>query len=256
MPHVLIIESNPAERSAGLRRMAGTDYGTLYGEALKACRGDLTTAVCAPYDGEALPDLAGFDGVAFTGSGVDWSTEDARADPLAAAMRAAFAAGLPTVGSCNGMQLAASVLGGQCGASPNGVEQGLARQITLTAAGKAHPMMEGRRDGYAACCIHRDEVTRLPDGAVLLASNAHSPVQAFAYERDGVDFWGVQYHPEMSLAFIAALLSGIGRLSNAEAAAVRAADRDAEAAARQGARRADLAPGMLRLELLNWIRRL
>ena len=256
LPHVLIIESNPAERSAGLRRMTGTDYGTLYGDVLKACRGEITTQVCAPYDGDALPDLAGFDAVAFTGSGVDWSTEDARVAPLADAMRVVFAAGLPTFGSCNGMQLAASVLGGRCEASPNGLEQGLARQIALTDAGKSHPMMAGRQDGFAACCIHRDEVSRLPEGAALLATNAHSAVQAFAYERQGVRFWGVQYHPEMSLAFIADLLAGIGRIDKVEAKSLAAADQSAEAAEQQGARPGDLAPDMLRRELLNWARSL
>jgi GMP synthase (glutamine-hydrolysing) len=256
MPHVLIIESNPSDLSAGLRRMTGTDYGTLYGDALTACRGDIATAVCAPYDGAALPDLGAFDGVAFTGSGVDWNTQDARAEPLAAAMRAVFASGLPCFGSCNGMQLAASLLGGRCEASPNGMEQGLAREITLTEAGEAHPMMAGRQDGYAACCIHRDEVTRLPEGAVLLATNAHSPVQAFACERNGVRFWGTQYHPEMSLPFIASLLAGLRRISESESAALAAADRDAATAARQGARRDDLAPEMLRRELHNWARHL
>ena len=68
--------------------------------------------VISPYDGDETPDLSGFDGIAFTGSSVEWNTDDERAAPLAAVMRAGFAAGLPTIGSCNGMQLAASVLGG------------------------------------------------------------------------------------------------------------------------------------------------
>ena len=104
-------------------------------------------------------------------------------------MRKVFEAGLPTLGSCNGMQLAASVLGGQSSASPNGREDGLARDVTLTEAGRAHPFMAGRIDGYAAPCVHRDEVSRLPDGAVVLATNNHSEVQAFAYENDGIRFW-------------------------------------------------------------------
>lgn len=68
--------------------------------------------VIRPYDGDGTPDLLGFDGIVFTGSSVGWNTDDTRAAPLAAVMRDGFAAGVPTLGSCNGMQLAASVLGG------------------------------------------------------------------------------------------------------------------------------------------------
>lgn len=247
MPHVLIIESNPADLSAGLKRMTGATYGETYAHALQACRGDIRTSLCAPYDGEALPDLTGMDAVAFTGSGVSWSTQDPRVEPLARAMRDVFAAGLPVVGSCNGMQLAASLLGGRCEASPKGNEEGLARDIRLTEAGRVHPLMAGRRDGFAAPCIHRDEVTVLPQGAVLLAGNAHSPVQAFAYEQGGIRFWGMQYHPEMSLAFIADLLAGLGRIDLQDAQALR--DARAEPCTLLAA---DLAPEMLRCELRNW----
>jgi GMP synthase (glutamine-hydrolysing) len=247
MPHVLIIESNPAGLSAGLKRMTGATYGETYAAVLQACRSDIRATVCAPYDGEALPDLTSVDAVAFTGSGVSWSTQDPRVEPLAQAMRDVFAAGLPVVGSCNGMQLAASLLGGRCEASPHGNEEGLARDIRLTEAGRVHPLMAGRRDGFAAPCIHRDEVTTLPEGAVLLAGNAHSPVQAFAYEQGGIRFWGMQYHPEMSLSFIADLLAGLGRIEAPEAQALR----DAHAAP-CSLNAEDLAPQMLRCELRNW----
>ena len=58
-------------------------------------------------------------------------------------------------------------------------------------------MLAGRPIEYAAPCIHRDEVAQLPKDAVLLAGNAHSPVQAFVVETDTVTFWGTQYHPEL-----------------------------------------------------------
>ena len=103
-------------------------------------------------------------------------------------MRDGFAVGLPTIGSCNGMQLAASVLGGSSTASPNGREDGLSGDIRLTNAGRNHVMMAGREDGYAVPCTHRDEVVRLPEVGVRLAGNGHSAVQAFAIDCDGIDF--------------------------------------------------------------------
>lgn len=242
MPHILVIESNPRPVCDRIAAAAGSDFGTLYARVLTALRGDVTTHVTAPYDGETVTNLADFDGVAFTGSSVEWNTDDERAAPLADLMRQAFAAGLPVIGSCNGMQLAASVLGGSTGESPQGREDGLARDIHLTEKGSVHPMMVGRDAGYSAPCTHRDEVVRLPDGAVRLAGNAHSHVQAFACETGGISFWGMQYHPEFEPAYLARYLKASGKGSDAELAALAIPETAAAAAMRT-------------TELRNWLAR-
>jgi GMP synthase (glutamine-hydrolysing) len=43
-------------------------------------------------------------------------------------------------------------------------------------------------------------VTRLPEGATLLASNAHSEIQAAVIPLGRSEVWAVQYHPEFDLA--------------------------------------------------------
>ena len=53
---------------------------------------------------------------------------------------------------------------------------------------------------FDAPCIHYDEVTRLPDSATLLASNAHSLVQAAIVPVGRSEVWAVQYHPEFDIA--------------------------------------------------------
>ncbi|MDB2458797.1 gamma-glutamyl-gamma-aminobutyrate hydrolase family protein, partial [Planktomarina temperata] len=145
---------------------------------------------------------------------------------------------VPIWGSCNGMQLAAFMLGGICAASPRGDEEGLAEAITLTDIGREHPMMQGRASQFGVPCVHRDEVQRLPNGAVLLAGNAHSPVQAFAYETADISFWGTQYHPEFSRADVATWLADRGKSLP-----------DSEEQDGQG----DLALATRTLELQNWL---
>ena len=256
MTHILIIESNPAAESARLQELGGASCGELYAAALTSLRSDLKTTIIAPYDGDDVDDLSLFDGVAFTGSSVEWNTDDVRAEPLAAVMRRCFEAGLPVIGSCNGMQLAASILGGSTAESPNGREDGLAGNIKLTDAGKTHPMMAGREDGYAVPCTHRDEVVRLPDSAVLLAGNNHSAVQAFAIEQDGIDFWGMQYHPEFDVGFVGRYLSGSGRLTDPVAADLEVADQDAAAADRLDTTPEAQKLGVRATELRNWLDRI
>lgn len=253
MPQILIIDSNPAAENAPFVAHQGMTIGQNYAAALNACQEGLDITIIAPYDGDPLPPLEAYDGVVFTGSSVAWNTDDARAAPLAEAMRRVFDAGLPTLGSCNGMQLAASVLGGSSEASPNGREDGLAKGITLTEAGRTHPFMAGREDGFAAPSVHRDEVRQMPDGAVLLAGNAHSGVQAMAYERDGVRFWGVQYHPEIDPANLGPSMVRMGWMEPQAARDLEVSADDPRAAERLGIRPEDMTPEVRLTELRNWL---
>jgi GMP synthase (glutamine-hydrolysing) len=102
------------------------------------------------------------------------------------------------LGACWGIQTAAVVLGGKVAANPRGSEVGLAR-IELTPEGAAHPVFAGSPRRFASPTWHRDHVTDLPPGAVLLATSEVSPVQALAVHSGGVDFTGFQYHPEAEL---------------------------------------------------------
>lgn len=253
MSRIVVVDSDPAEVNERKRRLYGESTGEAYAAALKEVDSGCDIQIVCPYDGEGLPDLADIDGVAFTGSAVDWNTDDVRAEPLAEAMRAVFDAGVPAFGSCNGMQLAASVLGGTSQASPNGREDGLAKNIRFTDAGRNHPMLKGRLDGFAVPCVHRDEVVKLPEGAVVLAGNDHSAVQAMEYAKDGVCFWGVQYHPEYTLDFIGKRVLDWGRLHEDIAVDLQVADQKPDAAARLGVRFADMQPAVRMTELRNWL---
>lgn len=252
MTHILILEGNtPDICAAGNRGAAGFEA------TIGALDASIRCTVLNPYDGAlAVNALDGMAGVIFTGSGTAWSTDAPEAAPQRAAMEQVFKSGLPVWGSCNGMQLAACVLGGAVGASPNGLEVGLARDLQLTDAGKTHPMCAGRSTSFAVPCVHRDEVTALPKGATLLITNTHSPIQGFAYEQGGVSFWGVQYHPELTPARIADYLSqrdGIFTEKKYMIDDLLAAETNADAAARLGA---DLSQTQLQPrsnELANWL---
>lgn len=255
MPNILVVDSDSPNKNAEYIAAGEPTTGNQYAYVLKRIRADVITTVIEPYEGDEIPDLSTFDGVVFTGSGVAWNTDDPRAEPLAAVMRATFKAGRPAIGSCNGMQLAASVLGGSTGESPNGREDGIAKGIHMTKAGKGHPMLAGRVDGYGVPCVHRDEVLQLPEGAVLLATNDHSEVQAFAYEKDGVDFWGMQYHPELSCETVANGMERWGRSTPEYLNNLRVAATDADAAKAVGTTPEEQTFETRTLELRNWLDR-
>ncbi|MEH6359914.1 MAG: type 1 glutamine amidotransferase [Amylibacter sp.] len=254
---ILILESNTPQMVDADRARGQAISADHYMAALKANAPDLQIRVVEPYRKPLTPaDLDGADGVVFTGSGVNWSTDAPEAAALRGAGEMVFNTGLPTIGSCNGLQLAATLLGGEVGASPKGMEIGLARDIELTAEGRLHPMMQGRRDEFCVPCVHRDEVQRLPDGAVLIAGNAHSPVQAMTYHANGVDFWGMQYHPELPTVAIADYVQDRDSLfaKGANLAAdLRVAGTDMSAAMRLGCTPDDLREPVRTTELANWL---
>jgi GMP synthase (glutamine-hydrolysing) len=96
-----------------------------------------------------------------------------------------------------------TVAGGRVRPNPLGREFGFARRVTLTEAGRAHPMFGGKPPVFEAVTVHRDDIAQLPAGAVELASSDMGLQAVEVHHGRGV-FWGVQYHPEYSYAEFAA----------------------------------------------------
>jgi GMP synthase (glutamine-hydrolysing) len=160
-------------------------------------------------DGEQFPQgmgLGDFDGVVISGSPLNVYSGEARVASQIDLARAIFHAGIPSFGSCWGLQVMTTALGGSVRLNPNGREFGIARAITLTEAGRGHPLFSGKASCFDALCTHEDEVETLPHGSHVLAGNSVSGVQAATIAEGRKVFWGVQYHPEFDFDVIAALL--------------------------------------------------
>lgn len=237
-PRILIAEGNVRENRAHLARH-GTDGGSeSYADAIRLFAPEAQIDIVYPAD--AAPELpagmsiGGYDGVVIGGSGLhayDAAPEVTRQVEFA---RAAFAARVPFLGSCWGLQVAAVASGGAVAKSPRGREVGIARKLRPTPAGRGHPLYQGRPDTFDCCAIHFDEVTHLPPGGITLAANHHSAIQAAVIPHAGGEFWGVQYHPEFDLRHMARLMSAyaeamIGQGFYADRAALEAHTADWEA---------------------------
>ena len=118
-------------------------------------------------------------------------------------MVAVFASGVPSFGSCAGLQIAAVAAGGTVKPRPEEMEAGFARNVVATEAGRAHPLLRGRPDAWDAPAMHATVVDRLPPGATVLARAKGTPVEAAEIRSGPGTFWGVQYHPEIPPAEIA-----------------------------------------------------
>lgn len=156
----------------------------------------------APAQVPALPAFGGFDGVIVTGSPLSVTEPTPWMEALAARMGEHAAAGGALLGVCFGHQLLCHGRGARVVRNPNGREIGTIR-VTLTAEGRADPLFEGLPSTLTVNATHVDHAGRLPDGATLLADNAHTPVQAV---RLGPRARSVQFHPEITAPGMRALI--------------------------------------------------
>ena len=228
--HFLVIDGYRRDGREGLTAAGATTAGRLYERMLLGCHPDASVDILYPADpGSALPrgaSLAGYDGIAWTGSSLTvYDGDDPAVRPQIEFARAAFDAGVPSFGSCWAAQIAVVAAGGRCAANPRGREMGIARKIALTDDGRAHPLYIGKPRVFDAFISHEDEITHLPSGALSLAGNAFSGVQAVCVTHRRGTFWAVQYHPEYDLHELARLtyarkerLTGMGFFADLDAA--------------------------------------
>jgi GMP synthase-like glutamine amidotransferase len=188
----LVIENDPSD---DLRRL---------GDWL--AEGGLELTVLRPHAGDELPDsldgylaliVLGGDQNAFPDTsgvpGAPWFPA------LEGLLRKAVRFRVPTLGVCLGGQLLARAHGGTVKRSTAGPEIGPGLVAKRDAADndplfKWVPLLPDVQQW------HRDEITELPAGAVLLAASSRYPHQAF---RIGDRAWGLQFHIECDADMIA-----------------------------------------------------
>lgn len=97
--------------------------------------------------------------------------------------------------TCYGIGIATRVLGGEVSrAHP---EDTGPTTVQLTDDGQSDPLFAGLAHRFSALTAHKEGSAVVPPGAVLLATNAACPVQAY---RAGDRLYATQFHPEPTAA--------------------------------------------------------
>jgi GMP synthase (glutamine-hydrolysing) len=222
---LLVVEGNTEETRQERESFGILPYYKIFQKLLYSLEPSASVDVVFPADGNKelihSADLKKYHGILWTGSALsvlDNSPSITRQFNFA---EDAFKSGVPIYGSCWALQLASVVSGGKVAPSKNGLEFGIAEKIEITEEGRKSPYFKNRNNNYKALSIHFDEITELPDNAIVLAGNDHSRVQAMTINYKNSQFFGVQYHPEfrpedMSLiaSFLAAPLVKKGAFSS------------------------------------------
>ncbi len=142
-----------------------------------------------------LPDgaeLGGFTHIVHSGSALSILDEAPFEETITALIRDACVRGIAQMGICYGHQLLCKTLAGRDAvrASPKGLEAGWC-EVDFSDSGRAWLGVARRERVWQH---HFDEVTRVPPGAEVMATNPHTEIQAFIDQ--GRRLLGVQFHPE------------------------------------------------------------
>ncbi len=171
--------------------------GDKWRKLLSPKRPDWTFTVYKVKDGDFPQDLSLHDGWIITGSPASVHDDAPWIGELLTLIRNIIANGAPLFGACFGHQAIALALGGTVGSNPDGWVFGATETQVLAPP----PWMRARKIWqYAA---HIEQVTTPPENAEIIMSHPGCPVGGMAI---GNKVFTTQNHPEMTDAFIAALI--------------------------------------------------
>ncbi len=179
-------------------------------QLLQPLRPSWTFEVVPVKDGVLPASAQAFDGYVITGSPASVNDDSLPwVGQLLGFIREVHAARQPLIGLCFGHQAVARALGGQV--ARNAAGWGLGTAATHWAQPRAwmHPPLATA----TLMAAHNEQVTRMPEGAECLGGSDFCPIGSMQI---GQHIWTTQYHPEMPLVFMQALLGYLADKLDAE----------------------------------------
>lgn len=170
----------------------------LFGDFLRERGAELDVVML--HRGEAIPSLAPYDFLLVMGGAMDvWETDSHPwlTDETAAIREWTIHRNRPFFGVCLGLQLLTMALGGEVGLA-SAAEVGFG-DVELNELGLTHPMTRRLQPSLRVMQWHHAEVSRVPDGAEVLASSATTGVQIMSV---GDDILATQFHSELKASLI------------------------------------------------------
>jgi GMP synthase-like glutamine amidotransferase len=128
-------------------------------------------------------------------------------ESAAAVIRAAIAAGIPTLGVCFGHQLLARIYGGEASVQPAKEPEVGWSEVRVC---DDDPVLGPAGTIFSTFNLHFDEVVSLPKNAIHVAQSDLCPIHGFRLTDAPV--WGIQSHPEITTSIAHQILTGTKRL--------------------------------------------
>ena len=202
MKKILIVEGNLKEENQSFTEGGIKTHTESLKDSISYFTNDLEIDVVNPSSDKNISEVAKglekFDGMIWGGSSLNIYNDTLEIRRQIEFMRSCQNKIKKILAICWGLQVAATVAGGQVKRCMTGSHRGIAHDIEINSNGLQHPMYKNKNETFNTPAFNFDEVVKLPKNSILLASNPINKVMGVNFKSGVSDIWGIQYHPEIT----------------------------------------------------------
>ena len=200
--NLLIVEGNLPKENNNFKDSGIQTHAESLKESLSYYTKDLNIEVFNPCSEKSfdriLPNLKKYNGLIWGGSSLNIYNDCIEIRRQISFMKECFKNINKILAICWGMQVAVTAAGGEVKKANNGAHIGIANDIEINENGLKHPLYKSKNKKFNSPAFNFDEVVKLPEGAIHLASNKINKVQSIHFNKGISEVWGLQYHPEIT----------------------------------------------------------
>ncbi len=202
MKKILIVEGNLKEENQSFTEGGIKTHTESLKDSIGYFTNDLAIDVVNPSSDKNISEVAKglekFDGMIWGGSSLNIYNDTLEIRRQIEFMRSCQNKIKKILAICWGLQVAATVAGGQVKRCMTGSHRGIAHNIEINSNGLQHPIYKNKNETFNTPAFNFDEVVKLPKNSILLASNPINKVMGVNFKSGVSDIWGIQYHPEIT----------------------------------------------------------
>ena len=202
MKKILIVEGNLKEENQSFTEGGIKTHTESLKDSISYFTNDLEIDVVNPSSDKNISEVAKglekFDGMIWGGSSLNIYNDTLEIRRQIEFIRSCQNKIKKILAICWGLQVAATVAGGQVKRCMTGSHRGIAHDIEINSNGLQHPIYKNKNETFNTPAFNFDEVVKLPKNSILLASNPINKVMGVNFKSGVSDIWGIQYHPEIT----------------------------------------------------------
>jgi len=202
MKKILIVEGNLKEENQSFTEGGIKTHTESLKDSISYFTNNLEIDVVNPSSDKNISEVAKglekFDGMIWGGSSLNIYNDTVEIRRQIEFMRSCQNKIKKILAICWGLQVAATVAGGQVKRCMTGSHRGIAHDIEINSNGLQHPIYKNKNETFNTPAFNFDEVVKLPKNSILLASNPINKVMGVNFKSGVSDIWGIQYHPEIT----------------------------------------------------------
>ena len=201
MKKILIVEGNLKEENKNFSNAGIQTHTESLKDSLSYITNDLELDVVNPSSDVNIQNfndnLQKYDGLIWGGSSLNIYNDTPEIRKQIEFMKNCQSKVKKILAICWGMQVAVTAAGGQV-KKADSPHVGIAKEIEINRHGLEHPLYENKEKKFNSPAFNFDEVTKLPENGICLASNKVNKIQSLYFEINNTKVWGLQYHPEIT----------------------------------------------------------